>query len=223
MVWKGVTTRPLYNLPAVLGAKHIVFAEGEKDCDRLTQLLRKSGMKEWAASTNFDGAEGPWREEYKTAFAGKEAIVLPDNDDAGRKHAEVVARGAASVARCVRILTLPELPEKGDVSDYLDAHTAKDFFHQLQKAHPWKDPALGLFLTAAEFAARTPEEVPWLVEGLLGVGVSTSLQAAPKAGKSTFTHYMIRSVLDGRPFLGRKTTKSPCRLSDRDAGGRPAG
>ena len=45
---------------------------------------------------------------------------MPDNDDAGRKHAEVVAKSPQGIAR-VRVLELLDLPPKGDVVDWQNA------------------------------------------------------------------------------------------------------
>jgi hypothetical protein len=205
----GVPTRPLYNLPAVMAAKNIVIVEGEKDVDRLTRLLRKARTKNWAATTNFDGAEGPFREEYKEYLTGKNVVIVPDNDEAGRKHAEVFARGASSVAAGVSLLELPDLPDKGDVSDYLAEHPDRDFLRELKKAKPWQDPIQGLFQRAPEFAAQTPEDTPWIVKGLIAEGTVSQLIGKSKSGKSTFTHCMIRAVLQGRDFLNYPATRGP--------------
>jgi hypothetical protein len=48
-------------------------------------------------------------------------VLLPDHDAAGRHHAEMVGASLAGIAGEVRLLELPGLPEKGDVSDWLDA------------------------------------------------------------------------------------------------------
>ena len=47
--------------------------------------------------------------------------LLPDNDDAGRKHADLVAASLSQVADSVRVVYLPGLPEKGDPSDWIEA------------------------------------------------------------------------------------------------------
>jgi hypothetical protein len=206
---EGLEARPLYNLPVLIAAKYVAFTEGEKDADRLNALFKRARMKDWAATTNFDGANGNWREEYKEPLRGKHVVILPDNDAPGRLHGEAVARGAARVAARVSVLELPDLPEKGDVSDYLDAHKDAKFCALLQKVKPWVDPVPSLFITAAELNTEMPEKTPWIVEGLLAEGSSTELFGKPKMGKSTFTHCMIRAVLEGRSFLGKKTQKGP--------------
>jgi putative DNA primase/helicase len=106
-----------YHLPAVIASHEVIVVEGEKDADALAKL----GL---AATTNVGGAEGKngkskWRPEYAQALKGKHVIVLPDNDPPGRLHAAVVAASLAGLALSVRVLELPGLPEKGDVSDWL--------------------------------------------------------------------------------------------------------
>jgi hypothetical protein len=114
-VWKlkGVR-RVLYRLPQLVQAdpKKLVFVvEGEKDVDNLSKL----GL---IATTNPQGA-GKWRSEYNDALAGRHVVIIPDNDEPGREHARKVAQALRAGAASVRIVELPGLPEKGDVSDWL--------------------------------------------------------------------------------------------------------
>ena len=46
---------------------------------------------------------------------------LEDNDDAGRAKALAAAQALHGTAKTIRIVSLPDLPDKGDVSDWLDA------------------------------------------------------------------------------------------------------
>ena len=131
---KGVQLVP-FNLPDVLQAQTVFIPEGEKDCVN----LMKAGL---TASCNPMGA-GKWREEYNRYFAGKDVIVLPDNDDAGRKHGESVARHLHGTAASVKILLLPGLPDKGDVSDWLEAGGTAEKLVQLAEGTPEYHPLDG--------------------------------------------------------------------------------
>jgi hypothetical protein len=113
--WKlnGVA-RVLYGLPKLLAADTgatVYIPEGEKDCDALTAL----GL---IATCNVGGA-GKWRGEYSEHFHCRNVVVFPDNDETGRKHAEAVANSLAPLATTVKVVELPGLPSKGDVSDWL--------------------------------------------------------------------------------------------------------
>ena len=110
----GVTRVP-YRLPQLLAGikegKEILLLEGEKDCDNAENI----GL----VATTFAGGAGKWRKEYSEWFQDAKVICLPDHDDAGRKGMHHIASEISKVAESVRWLELPDIPEKGDLSDWL--------------------------------------------------------------------------------------------------------
>lgn len=132
-IWgmKGVAP-VLYNLPLVIdAAQHggpIFLVEGEKDADNLIRL----GL---VATTSPMGA-GKWRREYAESLRGGDVILIPDNDDAGRPHMENAAASLLGVAHRVRILDLPNLPKKGDVSDWLAMGGTREDLLRLVESAP---------------------------------------------------------------------------------------
>jgi predicted P-loop ATPase len=136
-VWnlKGVRT-VLYRLPelvaAVQAGETIYLPEGEKDVDNLRRL-------ELAASTNPQGA-GKWRKPYNQWLQGAHVVILPDCDDAGRWHAEQVARHLHGIAASVKVVALPGLPEKGDVSDWLATGGTREALEHLVQTTPLWEP-----------------------------------------------------------------------------------
>lgn len=114
-VFDGVQRVP-YRLPELRSADFtdfVLVVEGEKDVDRLIE-------EGFVATCNVGGAR-KWLDEYNAHFAGRHVALLPDNDDPGREHAADVARRLSGVAASVKVVELPGLPSKGDVSDYFDA------------------------------------------------------------------------------------------------------
>lgn len=110
---KGLRRVP-YRLPKLRAsdpAEPVFIVEGEKDADRLDQI-------NLTATCNPGGA-GKWRETYNKHLRDRHVVILPDNDHAGRKHADQVARSLDGVAASVRIVALPDMPDKSDVSDWL--------------------------------------------------------------------------------------------------------
>lgn len=119
--------RVIYRLPEVLlldAATETVFVtEGEKDADNLARLG-------FVTTTNPGGA-GKWREEYSEFLAARNVIILPDNDGPGRTHAAQVKAALDGVANSVRVLELPGLGEKGDVSDWIAKGGTRDALLEL--------------------------------------------------------------------------------------------
>ncbi|GAF26896.1 predicted P-loop ATPase and inactivated derivatives [Moorella thermoacetica Y72] len=133
----GVKRVP-YRLPEIIEAVKsglpIFVVEGEKDADNLAAL----GV---AATTSPQGA-GKWPDdpEFNKYFQGADVIILPDNDDPGQQHAQKVARILAKIARKIKIVKLPGLPVKGDVSDFLAAGHSKDELVAMVEQAPFYDP-----------------------------------------------------------------------------------
>ena len=122
----------LYRLPELNAANPselVFFVEGEKDVDR----LRAAGL---VATCNPMGAGG-WQDHYADALRGRQVVILPDNDEPGRRHAHRVLQGLLRVAKSVRMVELDGLPPKGDVSDWLDAgHSASELMQIARATNP---------------------------------------------------------------------------------------
>ena len=115
----------LYRLPELLAsnAEWVAIAEGEKD----VETLRSLGF---TATCNPFGAL-KFKKEYAEHFAGRDIVIFPDNDEIGIAHAEQVLRAVRKTAKSIRVVKLPGLPPKGDVTDFVKAlpagATARDF------------------------------------------------------------------------------------------------
>jgi len=125
----------LYRLPELLKAvqrgETVFIPEGEKDCDNLTRI----GL---TATTSPMGA-GKWRDHYSEHLKGANVVILPDNDEPGRKHAQQVAQSLYGKAASVKVLELPGLPAKGDVSDWLEAgHTKEELMRLAEETPDWR-------------------------------------------------------------------------------------
>src|SRR5262249_36843663 len=127
--------------------------------------------------------------------AVEQVVVFPDNDDPGRTHADEVARGCHAAGLHVKVVVLPDLPKKGDVSDWLDAGYTKDDLVALVKATPLYTPTttpaalvrqpIITFLNTGE-----PEAVDWLWPGRMARGKYTLVAGEPGVGKT----YMLTDV-----------------------------
>ncbi len=112
----GGVKRVLYRLPELQAADRnewVYVCEGEKDADHLKDI----GL----VATTSPGGAGKWRPKYGESLRGRRVAILPDNDLAGHNHGEAVARALHEAAADVRIVHLPDLSQKGDVTDWLEA------------------------------------------------------------------------------------------------------
>jgi Protein of unknown function (DUF3987)/CHC2 zinc finger len=106
-----------YNLPKLIEAidneQNVVIVEGERKADLLSS---------WNfPATCCAGGAKKWMAEHSTYLRGADVVILPDADDAGRKHLSAVAASLKDVAARVRVLELPDLPAKGDIVDWASA------------------------------------------------------------------------------------------------------
>jgi putative DNA primase/helicase len=185
--------RVLYRLPEVLAAvaagEPVVIVEGEKDADAVAGLSL-------AATTNSGGA-GRWRAEHSKTLRGASIIILPDNDKPGRAHAEAVARSLAGHAAAIRLLDLPGLPPKGDVSDWIAQGLAGGATRETLRAQLvdlalraplWQvsSPVL-LIRRSLRLSEVAPERVDFLWYPYIPLRKLTILEGDPGQGKSWLT------------------------------------
>ena len=137
-IWNvdGVPIVP-YRLPELLEAigngYFVVIAEGEGKVD----LLRSWGIP----ATCCAGGAGKWKPEHSAFLRGADVVILPDNDEAGRKHRDVVGASLQGIAAWIRVLELPGLATKGDVRDWLAAGGTREQLDALvEQAPDWQPP-----------------------------------------------------------------------------------
>ena len=158
-IWdlKGVERVP-YRLPQLLEGiargDWIFVVEGEKDVHCLL------GM-DLVATCNSGGAVASLPPNFAQSFTGARVAILPDNDQPGRDHAAKVASSLQSYASEVRIVNLPSLRDKEDVSDWsVRGGTAKELEHLVAEALPWTS-ALSSLATGAPDGEQHEPEPAW--------------------------------------------------------------
>lgn len=111
----------LYNLPSLIQAvkdKEVVYiVEGEKDADNL--ILR--GLV--ATTTSIGATKGDlgkkWPSRFNKYFKNANVVLIPDNDAPGKGFMEHIAGELKGLAASIKIVNLPNLDDKGDISDWL--------------------------------------------------------------------------------------------------------
>jgi hypothetical protein len=190
-----------YRLQELLTAEHetILIVEGEKDADNVASLG-------FVATTNARGA-GNWHRDLNQYFAGKDIFILPDNDDAGEKHAHTVYENLKDTAREIRTLRLPGLGDKQDVSDWIAAGgTQEDLIDLLRNAPKYEEtelekpaPPSKLIFSSAEFIdGFVPPD--YLIDGLTQRRFCYSLTAPTGTGKTAVALLLSACIALGRPI-----------------------
>jgi RecA-family ATPase len=216
----------LYRLPELLAAvaagRTIYVAEGEKSVD----LLRGLGLP----ATCSPGGAGKWRAHHSPSLAGADVVLLPDNDDPGRNHVASVAKALSGIAARVRVLTLPGLPPKGDIADWIKGggvregleallRGAKDISAEQAEAAAPDEPAAPN--KDANKAAERPLKFiephtlqhaviharEWIVEDWLPIGCATLNFGDGGTGKTLVDQQLMTSCATGKSFLGLAVTR----------------
>jgi hypothetical protein len=133
-IWKLEDRRVPYRWPELLRYLEgtVFVCEGEKDADNVAALA--------LCATTIAG--GKWTAECVEALAGRDVIILQDNDDPGRKKALETAGLLQGSAKTVRVVSLPGLPPSGDVSDWLDmGHSQEELVQACFDVPLWEPQA----------------------------------------------------------------------------------
>ena len=146
---------PLYRLPELLAASTdaaIYVTEGEKAADAIAGV----GL---AATTTAHGSKSPGKTD-PSPLAGRQVVILPDNDTAGDKYAAKLASLLLGLTppAVVRFVRLSGLPEKGDAVEFVAARrneakpdeAIRAEIKELTRAAPAVEPT----------SSSPPDEVP---------------------------------------------------------------
>lgn len=176
----------------------IYFVEGERKADKLA---------EWGllATAVAFGCKG-WREEYGDCFASSTVIILPDNDEPGRAFADTVKAGIESYGGTAVILDLPDLPDKGDIMDWIGT---KDDLRALA------DKALSgsllpmVTLDLADLATKKAEAKRFVIERVAPAGEVTLFTGPGSGGKSLLGQQLATAAAAGLSCLGLGVAQGP--------------
>lgn len=206
---KGVRLVP-YRLPAICGSDDPIFlVEGERDADRLAA--------EGVLATSLpDGSNPRQVPRFAEFFRGRQVILLPDNDEPGRRFMAAVAEGLRGVAEYTITVTLPGLAPGGDVSDWLDqGFNLWELTHLVslfpKDAGPPAAPAPLTYLDLEAYADGRIPEVPWIVQGWLAESDMGLLVGGPCVGKSTTAGHLAHALARCEEWCGIQPAR-PCRV-----------
>jgi putative DNA primase/helicase len=147
---EGFLKAPYFTGPNPFDGDQLLYwPEGEKD----VETLEKEGLTAFTFGGTGDGL--PYGcEEY---VRGRDVIILADNDDVGREHAGTKAALVTKVAASVKVVHFPELANKGDISDWIEAgHTSDELRARVEATEAWQ---AGLIAKPAPEQPEKPQAV----------------------------------------------------------------
>ena len=124
---RGGINPPLYNqeiLSNTAANNTVYIVEGEKDADTMTDKVGLLAVSAPDGATK--GSKGKkWDKRFNSLFTGVNVVIIPDNDEAGRNFASLVANELLPITQSIKILDLRNgwdtLKEKGDITDIYES------------------------------------------------------------------------------------------------------
>ena len=191
--------RPLYNIPNIIASEKVIWVEGEKCADALNELgytttctMGGAGMLSRKSASRFDFSP----------LQDKELIIWGDNDNAGRKVAELVQELALNAgAKSVTTLTPPRgKPEGWDAVDAIsESFDVQHFLNTTVKHTKRNINLLDDSLLVSRFEGQAPVQ-KFLVDGTFPLAVPIIFSAAGDAGKGMMTLDLGMKVASGQPL-----------------------
>lgn len=170
--------RPLYRLGELAQRRsdRVYVAEGEKAAD----AARSLGL---LATTSAGGSNAASKTDWQP-LAGRDVVLLPDNDDAGQRYADdVLARlHALGPVAMVRLVELPHIPSGGDIVEFIASRRGAGLTDEAIRAEieSLADTADLEPIVAAESAV--PEYEPFPVDVFFGAVREFVRKAATSIG-----------------------------------------
>jgi hypothetical protein len=188
-------------------ADEILWPEGEKDVDSLSAAN--------LPAFTFGGVGDGLPDGIAPYLNNRRLVILADNDEPGRAHAEKKAAAAHKAgATSIKVLHFPELPPKGDVSDFIvSGGTAEQITGRIESALTWLPPQEAVALpsggqdwrakivTASHLQTMTFPPVRHILPGYISEG-ATIIAGKPKIGKSWLTLDLCLAATADRFTLG---------------------
>src|SRR6516165_10496540 len=226
-----------YRLPdlieAIANDYSVAIVEGEAKAD----LLWSGNIP---ATCNAMGA-GKWKSEHSEFLRGADVVILPDNDDAGLNHADVVGQSLQGIAKSVRVLELSGLGPKGDIIDWAKQGGTVEQLYDLseRQSKPWTPRAKAPELETKDAGDDTEnppplpfinmstwdyEPVPdpqWAVPDRIPLEQTALFSGEGGYGNSTILEHLCAAHALGRDWLGSLPEPGPAIFLEAEDGEKP--
>jgi len=185
--------------------KPIIINEGEK-------ALSGSEAIYEGDSCTWHGGVNAWQKADWSPIFGRDVWIFPDNDEAGIKCANEIAKMLKKNGCKVKVAQPPELFNEKD--DLYDAYTRGDFKESKDLEEyiincTEKKPKGAVTFTRADEVLRQVDNPDWLIEDVVEKESLMCIFGAPKSGKSFIAIAMAASIAKGERFYGNKAYAKP--------------
>lgn len=192
----------LYNLPAIKDCKYVAFAEGEKD----SHVLEKLGFPATTTPMGAGKDLAEWQEKHQflNPLKDKTVYLFPDNDEAGHKHADELASLLVGIAKTIKIVSLPSLPEGGDISDFIkqEGDNAKARLTELIASTPVWIPPKSFYTLQDLCELPTDDHAPIIDVGIMPNNSHILIAGESGVGKSLLRLELAIHLAMGWDWMG---------------------
>ena len=200
--------RPEGLLPLYITNKHpekpVIVNEGEK------AMRGAERIWDYDVCCWHGGATG-WNKTDWSAIYGRDVYIWADNDEAGIKCANEIAKELKANGSKVKVIQPPET--FNDKDDLWDAAERGDFTHDsltkyIETVQEKKEKGSITFTRADEVLSQVTNP-NWLIKDVVETESLMQIYGAPKSGKSFVAIAMSCAIASGQDFYGNKSFKKP--------------
>lgn len=204
---KTPAPRPLYNQQGIKTSQHVILVEGEKAAEALID-------QGFCATTAMNGAKAPVEKTDWSPLAGKNVLIWPDQDKAGRDYGESVAAYlSGKKLASLTLLQIPDnYPEKWDAADAVaDGFDINNFIESATKTAYQTEKLLPAYNVGHLLDDKSPMPEDLISPRVLTPAGLLVFGGAPKVGKSDFLLSLLAHMAAGIEFLRMKPAR-PLRI-----------
>ncbi len=200
--------RPEGLLPIYITAnqldKPVIVSEGEKAMQGAKRIY-EGDVCCWHGGVN------AWKKADWSPIYGREVWFWADNDEAGVKCANEIARELKANGCKVKVIEAPE--HFADKDDLWDAAERNDFTHDTLvkyiKSYKEKKEKGSITFTRADEVLTQVTNPKWLIKDVCEQESLMQIWGSPKSGKSFVAIAMSCAIASGQDFYGNKAYKKP--------------
>lgn len=202
--WRGIKGKtPLYRLPALAAAPRlpVVICEGEKAAEAAQRLLGDSMV-----ATTWPGGAAAVDSADLSPLQGRDVVVWPDADAAGKSAAATLLARLSGIAAQVRVVRVDDLPAKADAADV--NWSPLEFNQRLTAPEPDATPADTTYKLLTVPQLRATPALPQLIADLMPARGLAVLYGEPGSGKSFLALDVAAHLARRRWWAGRRTRRA---------------